>query len=257
MSQRTECDQHKARLRINGVLRDVATLEATAQAARESKGAEAWILPARLIHACMGITKEGGELLSVLEKWLYFGKAYTPEELKQKVKDEGGDVLWYLAELFNAVGLDMGEVMAANVSKLQARYPEKFTDHHAADENRNREAEAEALGVIPGSTICRQELINAGQPYPKSCPTCGLFGQCKKGLPPSADWQQPAVKDEIYTARSTPPQLRTLEQVRLLQGTVYGCCNRHADNQGCDCMSVAVTNARKQRAKELGVDFIE
>ncbi len=32
---------------------------------------------------------------------------------------------------------------------------------------------------------------------------------------------------------------RTRSQVLAAQSTVHGCCNRHADNQACDCLSRA------------------
>lgn len=29
---------------------------------------------------------------------------------------------------------------------------------------------------------CQIEMMNAGMAYPRTCPTCGLFGKCAKGL---------------------------------------------------------------------------
>lgn len=43
------------------------------------------------------------------------------------VSKEAGDVLWYLAGLLGAMGIDMDQVMAANIAKLQARYPDGFS----------------------------------------------------------------------------------------------------------------------------------
>lgn len=37
-----------------------------------------------------------------------------------------------------------------------------------------------------------------------------------------------------------PPPKRTRSEVLLAQGTVVGCCDRHADNQGCTCLDEAV-----------------
>lgn len=183
---RTECDQEKSRYIISGCSVKIINGD---------------LLPVRLIHAFTGITKEGGELLSVLEKWLYFGKPYTKEELRQKIKDELGDVFWYAAEACNAIGLDMGEVMSANVAKLRARYPDKFTEERAADENRNREAES------------------------------------------IAQLDQSQSRDTAIRRSLAQMENRTPEQVLLLQGTVFGCCNRHADNQACDCYQTAVARA--------------
>ena len=32
------------------------------------------------------------------------------------------------------------------------------------------------------NAVCQNELIKAGKPYPRSCPTCGLTGPCVKGI---------------------------------------------------------------------------
>src|SRR5262249_10461812 len=99
----------------------------------------------RLNHGAFGIVKEGGELLRVVERLIYYGKPYSDEELRAAVADEVGDVMWYVALTLNAVGLRLSDVMEGNVRKLVVRYPEKYTDHHAADENRDRQAEARAV----------------------------------------------------------------------------------------------------------------
>jgi NTP pyrophosphatase (non-canonical NTP hydrolase) len=88
---------------------------------------------------------ELGELASLVQKWLWYGKAMTLGDVRQKIKDEAGDVLWYLAELLSAFGLTLEEVMVANVAKLAVRYPDKYTDHHAEESNRDRAAEAAAI----------------------------------------------------------------------------------------------------------------
>ena len=51
------------------------------------------------------------------------------------VIDEGGDVLWMLAELFTALGISLDDVAQHNVDKLKARYPEGFS----ADRSLHRE----------------------------------------------------------------------------------------------------------------------
>lgn len=99
----------------------------------------------QLLHAMIGLGGEVGELNSVLQKWLWYGKSYTAEELKTKFMDEFGDCLWYIAEGLNALGLSLQDLMDANIAKLRARYPEKYTDQLAAEENRDRRAENAAL----------------------------------------------------------------------------------------------------------------
>lgn len=99
----------------------------------------------RVNHSLIGLAGELGELASLLQKKIYYGKEFNQEELKQKFKDEYGDVLWYIAEGLNALGIDMTDCMESNIRKLKVRYPEKYTDFNAADENRDRTKEAQAL----------------------------------------------------------------------------------------------------------------
>lgn len=84
-----------------------------------------------LLHGALGIASEGGELLAEMQRWIWYKKDLNETNIKEEI----GDVLWYVAEICNALGWDMGEVMTANISKLKTRYPEKYTDHLSAEEN--------------------------------------------------------------------------------------------------------------------------
>ncbi len=53
----------------------------------------------------------------------------------------------------------------------------------------------------------------------------------------------------LKKALDTPDDRRTPAQVERLKRSVYGCCNRHADNQGCDCLSQAEANEKAGRTK--------
>jgi NTP pyrophosphatase (non-canonical NTP hydrolase) len=46
---------------------------------------------------------------------------------REKLRKELGDVLWYMAMLLDGVDMTFEEVMEANIAKLKARYPEKFS----------------------------------------------------------------------------------------------------------------------------------
>ena len=76
-----------------------------------------------LTQAGAGIVKEGGEILDHIEKWIYFGNPYDKEAISKEI----GDVLWYVALACNTIGVNMEDVMEANVEKLRKRYnlPEK------------------------------------------------------------------------------------------------------------------------------------
>lgn len=74
-----------------------------------------------LLHAALGIAGEAGETVDIIKKSWAYGKPLNREELIKEV----GDQLWYINLLIDTLGVTWGEVFAANVAKLTARYPEK------------------------------------------------------------------------------------------------------------------------------------
>jgi NTP pyrophosphatase (non-canonical NTP hydrolase) len=75
-----------------------------------------------LLNGVMGLCGEAGECIDVLKKHLFQGHELD----KEKIIDEAGDCLWYLAAIAAGLGIDLGEVAAGNVEKLRKRYPEGF-----------------------------------------------------------------------------------------------------------------------------------
>ncbi len=95
----------------------------------------------RLLHASLGISSEAGELADALKRCFYYGQ----EMDHTNVIEELGDCLWYIALACNALGVDMSTVMKKNIAKLKARYPDKFTEYEAAEDNRDRQTERNIL----------------------------------------------------------------------------------------------------------------
>lgn len=83
----------------------------------------------RLLQALLGLAGETGEVVDYMKKVLYHGHALD----KEKLSDELGDVLWYIAELASAMGLDLDRVARQNVEKLKARYPEGFNTERSVE----------------------------------------------------------------------------------------------------------------------------
>ena len=80
----------------------------------------------RLTHAVLGMGNELGEVGSLLQKAVYYGVPFTPEELRRKLCDELGDLFWHFNQALTAAGLTLDEVTGANVRKLRIRFPKKF-----------------------------------------------------------------------------------------------------------------------------------
>ena len=92
-----------------------------------------WSQPQRLLTGAIGICSEGGELLDLVKKLIFQGKEPS-EELRNKVKNELGDVMWYVQQVLITMEWDLEEVLAENTKKLSGRYPEGFD----VDKSENR-----------------------------------------------------------------------------------------------------------------------
>ena len=93
-----------------------------------------WNQPQRLLTGAIGICSEGGELLDIVKKLVFQGKPPTVE-LRMKLKNELGDVMWYVQQVLLAMDWELHEVLAENTKKLSGRYPEGFS----VDKSENRE----------------------------------------------------------------------------------------------------------------------
>lgn len=76
----------------------------------------------RLVLA-LGLAGEAGEAVDHIKKVEGHGHPLVANALTSEL----GDVLWYVAAIASAYGLNLGDVAAMNVAKLRARYPEGFT----------------------------------------------------------------------------------------------------------------------------------
>lgn len=85
----------------------------------------------KVLNGCMGLCGESGECMDIMKKHKFQG--HVLEE--QKLIEELGDVLWYIAETATGLGVTLCEIAERNIEKLRKRYPEGFS----ADRSINRE----------------------------------------------------------------------------------------------------------------------
>lgn len=85
----------------------------------------------RLAVAALGLVGEAAEASELIKKHI----GHNHELNVEKLTLELGDVLWYLADLANIIGVDLKEVASKNLDKLKARYPDGVFN---AEHSKNR-----------------------------------------------------------------------------------------------------------------------
>ncbi len=74
---------------------------------------------AKIVYPALGLANEAGEAAGVIKKAIRDG---TPEPVvRERLKAECGDVLWYLAILLDDAGITMEECAEYNLKKLSDR----------------------------------------------------------------------------------------------------------------------------------------
>lgn len=81
----------------------------------------------KLVYGSLGLNGEAGEVADLIKKYMYHGRVLE----KDKVVEELGDVLWYIAEVASGLGVSLEEMASLNISKLRKRYPEGFSEERS------------------------------------------------------------------------------------------------------------------------------
>ena len=79
-----------------------------------------------LIVPLLGLAGEAGTLISEYKKFLRDGEAHRLH--KDRVGEELGDLLWYLANVASKYGLDLGDIADANLVKVSGRWAARSRD---------------------------------------------------------------------------------------------------------------------------------
>ena len=76
---------------------------------------------AKIMYPALGLGNEAGEVLGKIKKVLRDENGNFSEENCQKIGDEIGDVLWYIAALATDLNLNLDRVAMGNLKKLESR----------------------------------------------------------------------------------------------------------------------------------------
>jgi NTP pyrophosphatase (non-canonical NTP hydrolase) len=74
-----------------------------------------------LIYPTLGLNGETGEVAEKVKKLIRDNKNFADQEFFHTMRNELGDVLWYVAALCMELGVDMNVVAEMNLEKLQDR----------------------------------------------------------------------------------------------------------------------------------------
>jgi len=87
----------------------------------------------RFTHFCIGLAGEVGEVVDYLKKVLFHNHPLD----KQKLAEELGDVIWYVATLATTANIPLDYVAQLNIDKLYKRYPEGFDVERSINRDAN------------------------------------------------------------------------------------------------------------------------
>jgi len=84
--------------------------------ARRTREGDCWL------NMSLGLAGEAGEVCDLVKKSMYHGHEFDPNKLAEEL----GDVLWYVSNFADVLGLELEDIAKLNIDKLQRRYPNGF-----------------------------------------------------------------------------------------------------------------------------------
>ena len=84
-----------------------------------------------LLNAALGLAGESGEFADIIKKHLFQGHDLDKEHLKEEL----GDILWYIAEACKGLDITLEEVATGNIEKLHQRFKGNHVD---SERSKNR-----------------------------------------------------------------------------------------------------------------------
>lgn len=137
----------------------------------------------RVLHGVIGKADEIGELCGAVKRATFGGHALD----EANVAEERGDDAWYDNLIDDALGFDPAAIRAANIAKLERRYPDlRFDAARSAERDRQGERDAVESAMSPVDFRNRE----------------GLTGEYRDGFTHFVDHEKGAqyVRSDVYDA---------------------------------------------------------
>lgn len=85
---------------------------------------------AHILHMALGVAGEAGEIVDAIKKYTIYQKPLDLRNLKEEI----GDMLFFLQGICNATGLTFEQCISDNVEKLTKRYHSgRYSDQQAQE----------------------------------------------------------------------------------------------------------------------------
>lgn len=91
----------------------------------QSEASQTALYPRRmsnLEYPTLGLAGEAGEVANIVKKIQRDNDGVITDEIRGKLKDELGDVMWYVSACADELGLTLNEIAEFNVNKLAKRH---------------------------------------------------------------------------------------------------------------------------------------
>jgi NTP pyrophosphatase (non-canonical NTP hydrolase) len=75
----------------------------------------------KVVYPTLGLCGEAGEVAEKIKKVIRDKGGIFSPEVTLEIQKELGDVLWYIANIANDLGIAMDDVAAGNIAKLESR----------------------------------------------------------------------------------------------------------------------------------------
>ena len=104
-----------------------------------------------LEHMAYGLVTESSEILDAFKKHKFYGRELNI----QKLKEECGDLMWYLYQFLEELDYSPEDCRRDNIWKLLKRYPNKFEDVINRDVNN----ELNHIEVMEAANSAEERLV--------------------------------------------------------------------------------------------------